>query len=653
MKRILPLLFLVLLFSCNLTKANTVFCADSSKLTFYYHNYDFSWGSGIEYSVKKESFDLDSGFITTCDRSSTVPFDNTPFQCQDGYWIKYDTTFNTSGAVIQILKQTGSANGWSNNSRFSVIYDSLQTLKLSETNENWNGSSWDTINIHGWMYDSSGILLSDSSIDINSGVPTYNKRNDKIYVSGLINERIYYSGSLTNWLPGTRYVFYRDSAGQRSSATYETWDTILSAWVFIDSSVYYNASGLRLIDFKKLTNDSIGMQVFVDSLSITLDTLENIIQSYELKPEGPASMGDNYDVIIKRNKYFSGQLKNIYDHYSLWWDDHSGFGLNWYCTYNDLTSDYNSAGDIISTIQRARCVMPREYTTLYFYDNDRHLTTITGQLDANTEYEYYRYDFYYNDSETPKVVLSPFSKSTYVCEGDSGQVEVVAFGGCGDYNYIWSPSTGLSSDTVSNPYVYFNDSISYVVTVVDSAGQTGSITVDIGPVLTVVISQDTSHCSGCPVMLTAIANNPCNYTWYRDGIAIPFSNSFTWLAGQTGNYSVRVTTSPFTCGASSNIIPVTVTTMVDVDEILNNGNALLFPNPTGTGSLLIIPSDEGQALVNVYDLKGKKINTKIIGHDDGNSADYYLQADDMLPGIYLVTVASEKNTYRLRWVLIK
>ena len=57
-----------------------------------------------------------------------------------------------------------------------------------------------------------------------------------------------------------------------------------------------------------------------------------------------------------------------------------------------------------------------------------------------------------------------------VCPSDSAQLNAIAANGNPPYSYQWSPSAGLNSDTIFDPYTFNTNGITYVVTVTDSNG---------------------------------------------------------------------------------------------------------------------------------------------------------------------------------------
>ncbi|MCD4683539.1 MAG: ASPIC/UnbV domain-containing protein, partial [Bacteroidales bacterium] len=69
------------------------------------------------------------------------------------------------------------------------------------------------------------------------------------------------------------------------------------------------------------------------------------------------------------------------------------------------------------------------------------------------------------EGSTPlSLIMSP---NTMICYGDSVQIYGEVSGGSGNYNFLWSPSTGLSDPTVSNPIAFPDTTTIYTLTVDD------------------------------------------------------------------------------------------------------------------------------------------------------------------------------------------
>ncbi|MDF1672158.1 MAG: gliding motility-associated C-terminal domain-containing protein [Vicingaceae bacterium] len=97
---------------------------------------------------------------------------------------------------------------------------------------------------------------------------------------------------------------------------------------------------------------------------------------------------------------------------------------------------------------------------------------------------------------------------TSLCLGDSIQLNAA-----GGVSYLWTPSTGLSNDTIPNPIATPSLTTVYTVTVTDSLGCIGSdsITIQVNTLSLITITNDTTICDGDCVQLNASGGN--SYSW--------------------------------------------------------------------------------------------------------------------------------------------
>ena len=173
-------------------------------------------------------------------------------------------------------------------------------------------------------------------------------------------------------------------------------------------------------------------------------------------------------------------------------------------------------------------------------------------------------------------------------------------GGGGPYSYHWSPSIGLSSDTVSNPTVHglATDTL-YTVTITDANGCTASSSVHIhvtnaAPIVSISPSGATEWCAGAGSSVNLAANVsggsiPYTYSWSGTSIA-PLNASVATVNPNTkGNYIYTVTiTDGSNCTASA-------TRTINVDSvptanagaggftICNGSSVAIGGSPTASG----------------------------------------------------------------------
>ncbi len=181
----------------------------------------------------------------------------------------------------------------------------------------------------------------------------------------------------------------------------------------------------------------------------------------------------------------------------------------------------------------------------------------------------------------------------------SAQLTATVTGGvepAGGYLYSWSPAAGLTSTTIANPVATPASTTTYTVTVTDANGciKTGSVTVDVAPVLTAVAFADDNLIGACPGSETQLHVNvnggeaPYSFSWLpvaglsdpavREPMAAPAANT---------NYTVTVTdANGCTATASVNVNvapPLDVTAAVDDNLIGTCPTSVAHLSATATG----------------------------------------------------------------------
>ncbi len=160
---------------------------------------------------------------------------------------------------------------------------------------------------------------------------------------------------------------------------------------------------------------------------------------------------------------------------------------------------------------------------------------------------------------------------TWTCNNDAWRFYV--------YDYSWSPSSGLSNDTISNPIASPPTTTDYTVTVTDGAGCSSSATIAAGVGAIIQPSGMVYICPGDSVTLTA--NPGVSYLWSSGE-----TTQSIWVAA-TGYYSVTVTDTASCVGTSS---PDTVALMPGGASITAGGPLAICP-----GSNLSLTASQGTA----------------------------------------------------------
>lgn len=138
-----------------------------------------------------------------------------------------------------------------------------------------------------------------------------------------------------------------------------------------------------------------------------------------------------------------------------------------------------------------------------------------------------------------------------LCSGDSATIGAspVASFGTGPIGYTWSPSTALSSTTVTNPKASPSSNTNYVVTLIDSGGctKTDTLTVNYHSLPTASAGVDTTFCTGDSVAIggsptASGGSSPYTYSWNPStGLSSSTTANPKANPGSTTNYIVTVT----------------------------------------------------------------------------------------------------------------
>ncbi len=144
-----------------------------------------------------------------------------------------------------------------------------------------------------------------------------------------------------------------------------------------------------------------------------------------------------------------------------------------------------------------------------------------------------------------------------------------------------SDACGIDNITLSQLDFTCNDigANTVTLTVTDNAGNTTTCTatVNVQPAAIIVTGQ-TTVCEGETIPLEA--NDGDSYQWFKDGQPIPGANSQTYVASETGSYTVDVTNGGG-CSGTSLPVDLTVNDNPTVD-IFPKGTAYICPNGSAT-----------------------------------------------------------------------
>ncbi|MCB9205343.1 MAG: T9SS type A sorting domain-containing protein [Flavobacteriales bacterium] len=173
---------------------------------------------------------------------------------------------------------------------------------------------------------------------------------------------------------------------------------------------------------------------------------------------------------------------------------------------------------------------------------------------------------------TPPVAIAGTDKE--FCTGGSAQLGGSSTTG---YTYLWTPTTGLSSSTVSNPTVSLTNTSNcpivheYVLKVTNANGCSNYDTVQVevfhAPTVSIVTSQPNVICENeSPIVITPTVGIGCegtpSYAWKKGTTTVSTSpNPYSvGQVSQTGSYTFIVTNNygATSCATTSNAVSATV-----------------------------------------------------------------------------------------------
>ncbi len=156
------------------------------------------------------------------------------------------------------------------------------------------------------------------------------------------------------------------------------------------------------------------------------------------------------------------------------------------------------------------------------------------------------------------------SNDTTVCQGNSADISA-----SGGVSYRWSNGRTTAVNTVSP-----NQTSTYHVTVTDANGCTDAnqVTVNVValPNAYITTSSSTNLCTGQTVSMNASTGAGYSYEWFKNNILISGATNATYVASQTGSYTVRTTAN----GCSKTSLPSTVTVSTFLVASISNDTTI-------------------------------------------------------------------------------
>ena len=537
---------------------------------------------------------------------------------------------NVDSISINITRRSPYPDPW--NYTYQTIDSFSNDLIKSKLFRQWNNNSWSNYNLVNYNYNGSFLTqkifqywdttqwlngqrnLYSTSLPIDSAIEQYwhngwgnyhltlTYHDIKNLDSVIINK--YWHNS--NWIERTKTENTFSSDSSYLSQTISVWDTIQSLWKLSNRNLWFNDS---------LQRDTAIIEQKYDSGSWL-----NYLGTFY-----------NYDA--------SGLI--VHELIAGWDDLHS----NWSYIHNEFFKTYDLYSRLIFVHVDN---YPGGFSEAkYYYDtlgnlveDSSHYESMGGIITNSNDHWYFL--TYPSSPDLYLFVSDDFTK----CSKDSIVIGSFAFGGNYPLHFSWTPSAGLSSDTIENPIVFSDSSILYTAVVTDNNGNF------ISDGLNIIVYNETEITSVTSVSTTCIGCSDGQFIIdfgvndLYDIYVIPnpgatiLNDTISGLPAGIYTICAGNATTCTTC--------VVDTILDDVTTVSENVNEkiVFYPNPFSSSAELYYKNAGENTVIDVLDGFGRLVKTVKI-----NSSVTTISGNGLSPGTYFGILHSG-NTVIARMKLI-
>ncbi len=233
----------------------------------------------------------------------------------------------------------------------------------------------------------------------------------------------------------------------------------------------------------------------------------------------------------------------------------------------------------------------------------------------------------------PNVIIT----TNNYCIGKSTTIRATVNNGTPPFDYIWN---GQTSSTDSISFMLTKDTMIYVQVKNNNGFKyDDSIFISAEPITAFQISNIGNYYTFTPQI-----KNYLSYFWnFGDGdTATQISPSHLYNAN--GAYITKlIVQSSKGCTDSSQ---QTISVISALHNFLDNSPIMLYPNPTGSYSILEYGNNE-KNVVKIYDITGKELGNIIQKNTANNQTILYPPSR----GIYIINISSASRNYTLKWIV--